>query len=79
MRAINCDGRLSLNINRLRDGFAQRGLECLGQPSNVVPVSVGDERVAKYMSGLLETGGYWPASSSFPRRFREEGLASVFR
>ena len=54
------------NVNRLRDSFAGRGVECLGQPSNVVPVSVGDETVAKYMSGLLEKKGLLSNMVEFP-------------
>src|SRR6185436_626983 len=30
------------NILRLRAGFAARDIECLGAPSNVIPVTVGD-------------------------------------
>src|SRR6185503_18715267 len=70
------------NVNRLRDSFAARGVTCLGQPSNVVPVSVGDEIVAKYMSGLLESRGLLSNMVEFPAvprgksRFRFQVMAT---
>jgi glycine C-acetyltransferase len=70
------------NINRLRDGFAKRGVECLGHASNVVPVSVGDESVAKYLSGLLESKGLLANLVEFPAvprgkaRFRFQVMAT---
>ena len=54
------------NINRLRESFAQRGVECLGEPSNIVPVNVGDEILAKQMSGMLEGKGLLASMVEFP-------------
>ena len=70
------------NIKRLRAAFAKRGVECLGEPSNVVPVSVGDETVAKIMSGLLEKIGLLTNLVEFPgvprgkSRFRFQVMAT---
>jgi len=70
------------NIKRLRSAFAKRGVECLGQPSNVVPVSVGDETVAKHMSGLIEKAGLLANLVEFPgvprgkSRFRFQVMAT---
>jgi 7-keto-8-aminopelargonate synthetase-like enzyme len=70
------------NINRLRDGFESQGIECLGQPSNVVPVSVGDETLAKWTSKLLEANGLlanlveFPAVPKGQARFRFQVMAN---
>ena len=70
------------NIKRLRASFERRGVECLGQPSNVVPVSVGDETLAKYTSGLLERNGLLANLVEFPgvprgkSRFRFQVMAT---
>ena len=70
------------NIHQLRDGFRARGIECLGQPSNVVPVTVGDERLAKWTSRFLEEKGLianlveYPAVARGRARFRFQVMAS---
>jgi glycine C-acetyltransferase len=70
------------NIKRLRDAFASRGIECLGQPSNVVPVTVGDERLAKWTSHYLEKNGLianlveFPAVARGRARFRFQVMAT---
>jgi glycine C-acetyltransferase len=70
------------NIQQLREGFAAQGLECLGQPSNVVPVTVGDERLAKWTSRYLEENGLianlveYPAVARNRARFRFQIMAS---
>jgi glycine C-acetyltransferase len=70
------------NILRLRTGFASRGIECLGNPSNVVPVMCGDETVAKLTSRLLEEQGLianlveYPAVPRERARFRFQVMAS---
>ncbi len=70
------------NIKRLRAAFSRRGVECLGNPSNVVPVSVGDETLAKSMSGLLEKNGLLANLVEFPgvprgkSRFRFQVMAT---
>jgi glycine C-acetyltransferase len=70
------------NILRLRAGFESRGIECLGNPSNVVPVLCGDETVAKWTSRLLEENGLIANLVEFPAvpreraRFRFQVMAS---
>jgi glycine C-acetyltransferase len=70
------------NILRLRAGFESRGVECLGDPSNVVPVMCGDETVAKWTSRLLEENGLIANLVEFPAvpreraRFRFQVMAS---
>jgi glycine C-acetyltransferase len=70
------------NILRLRAGFESRGIECLGDPSNVVPVMCGDEVVAKITSRLLEENGLianlveYPAVPRERARFRFQVMAS---
>jgi len=70
------------NILRLRAGYESRGIECLGNPSNVVPVMCGDETVAKWTSRLLEERGLianlveFPAVPRGEARFRFQVMAS---
>jgi glycine C-acetyltransferase len=59
------------NILRLRAGYESRGIECLGHPSNVVPVMCGDETVAKWTSCLLEENGLIANLVEFPAVPRE--------
>ncbi|HJQ24649.1 MAG TPA: aminotransferase class I/II-fold pyridoxal phosphate-dependent enzyme [Blastocatellia bacterium] len=74
--------RSKANIHQLRDGFHRRGIETLGEPSNVVPVTVGDERVAKWTSRFLEENGLianlveYPAVARNRARFRFQVMAS---
>ncbi|HEX5731769.1 MAG TPA: pyridoxal phosphate-dependent aminotransferase family protein [Blastocatellia bacterium] len=70
------------NITDIRRSFAERGIECLGTGSNIVPVTVGDERLAKWTSRLLEENGLlanlveFPAVSRGRARFRFQVMAS---
>ncbi len=70
------------NINHLRASFTASGLECLGQPSPIVPVSVGDERLAKLTGRELEQNGLianlveFPAVSRGCARFRFQVMAT---
>jgi 7-keto-8-aminopelargonate synthetase-like enzyme len=70
------------NILRLRHAFEERGIECLGEPSNVVPVTVGDEVVAKWTSMFLEKNGLlsnlveFPAVERGKARFRFQVMAT---
>jgi len=59
------------NILRLRAGFESRGIECLGNPSNVVPVMCGDEMAARYTARLLEENGLIANLVEFPAVPRE--------
>lgn len=70
------------NILRLRGGFEVRGIRCLGQPSNVVPVMAGDDAVAKWTARLLEENGLianlveFPAVPRGEARFRFQVMAT---
>jgi glycine C-acetyltransferase len=70
------------NILRLRDSFHQRGLQCFGEPSNIVMVGVGDEALAKVTSGFLESNGLlanlveFPAVAKGKARFRFQVMAT---
>ncbi len=74
--------RSKANIHHLREGFRARGVETLGEPSNVVPVTVGDERLARWTSRLLEENGLianlveYPAVARNRARFRFQVMAS---
>ncbi len=74
--------RSQANIERLRAAFTARGLECYGQPSPIVPVSVGDERLAKWTARLLEEHGLianlveYPAVARGRARFRFQVMAT---
>lgn len=70
------------NALRLRAGFEIRGIECLGEPSNVVPVMAGDDTRAKWTARLLEENGLianlveFPAVGRGRARFRFQVMAS---
>lgn len=70
------------NILRLRAEFESRGLECLGNPSNVVPVMTGDEVLAKWTGRFLEENGLlanlveFPAVARGKARFRFQVMAT---
>jgi glycine C-acetyltransferase len=70
------------NINHLRSSFTASGLECLGEPSPIVPVSVGDEKLAKLTGRALEQNGLianlveFPAVSRGRARFRFQVMAT---
>lgn len=74
--------RSKTNINQLRGDFAAKAVECLGTPSNVVPVTVGDERLAKWTSHFLEMNGLianlveYPAVPRNRARFRFQVMAT---
>ena len=73
------------NILRLRAGFEVRGLECLGDPSNVVPVVVGDDDAGRWTGRLLEENGVIANFVEFPAvprgraRFRFQVMATHTR
>jgi len=70
------------NVIRLRAGFDVRGLECLGDPSNVVPVIAGDDAVGRWTGRLLEENGLIANLVEFPAvprgrsRFRFQVMAT---
>ncbi len=70
------------NINQLRSLFTAEGLYCYGQPSPIVPVSVGDEKLAKWTARAIEEHDLianlveYPAVSRGKARFRFQVMAS---
>lgn len=70
------------NIRQLRASFAACDLECYGQPSPIVPVSVGDDKLAKWTARLLEENGLianlveYPAVARGRARFRFQVMAT---
>lgn len=70
------------NIRQLRAAFEADGLECYGQPSPIVPVGVGDERLAKLTARALEANGLianmveYPAVARGRARFRFQVMAT---
>ena len=69
------------NSLALRGGFAERGMECLGDPSPVVPVPVGDAAVARLAAReVFERGVFvnlveYPAVPVRGSRFRMQVMA----
>ena len=53
-------------VGALRQALAERGLECLGDPSAVVPVLIGDTPVARLASGGVLRRGLFAALVEFP-------------
>lgn len=74
--------RSQRNIRQLRAAFEAEGLECYGQPSSIVPVGVGDERLAKLTARALEANGLianmveYPAVARGRARFRFQVMAT---
>ncbi len=69
------------NIQALREGLGARGLKCLGEPSPVVPVQIGDPRVARVAARLVFERGVLanivehPAVRQADSRFRMQVMA----
>ena len=53
-------------IGTLRQSLTERGLQCLGDPSAVVPVLIGDTPVARLASGGVLRRGLFAALVEFP-------------
>jgi 7-keto-8-aminopelargonate synthetase-like enzyme len=70
------------NIAQLRTAFESEGLYCYGRPSPIVPVGVGDERLAKWTARTIEENGLianlveYPAVARGRARFRFQVMAS---
>lgn len=69
-------------VNALRTGFEGRGIQCIGAPSAIVPVPVGQEAVARISSWLMFQRGVlanlveFPAVALGKSRFRMQVMAS---
>lgn len=65
----------------MRASFAADDIKCLGRPSPIVPVPVGEERVARLASSLLPPKGVFANLVEFPAvavgtaRFRMQVMA----
>lgn len=74
--------RSAVNIEQLRSSFLARGLPCFGQPSPIVPIGVGDEKLAKWTGRALEANGLianlveYPAVARGCSRFRFQVMAT---
>jgi 7-keto-8-aminopelargonate synthetase-like enzyme len=73
---------LARNVLAVRDTLARMGLRCLGEPSPIVPVTVGSERVARVASRRLHERGVhanlveFPAVAIGASRFRMQVMAT---
>jgi glycine C-acetyltransferase len=74
--------RARANSLALRDAFAGYGIRCLGEPSNVVPVPVGDPKVARLAAKLVFERGVFANLVEYPAvrlretRFRMQVMAT---
>jgi 7-keto-8-aminopelargonate synthetase-like enzyme len=75
-------GQLLQNIRQLRAAMSERGLEVAGAPSPIVPIFVGNEKVARLTSQLLAARGLlanlveFPAVAKGKARFRFQVMAN---
>ncbi len=75
-------GRLMDAVKAMRGTFAEHGVDCLGQPSAIVPVVIGDERVARVAHRLMQKRQIaamileYPVVASGSARFRLQVMAS---
>lgn len=73
--------KLMAVVLALRGRFAEHGIECFGAPSAIVPVHVGNEKVARIASRLLTDRGVlanlveYPAVPVGSARFRMQAMA----
>lgn len=58
--------RLMRNVHALRDGMAAHGMQCLGDPSAVVPVLIGHTPLARIASGEVLRRGLFSNLVEFP-------------
>jgi aminotransferase class I and II len=69
-------------IQVMRETFARHGMTCLGDPSNIVPVLVGDEAIGRVAFRLVCSRGVMSNLVEFPAvgigkaRFRMQVMAS---
>jgi len=69
-------------VHTLRNGFHERGTSCLGNPSAIVPVPIGDEKVARIAHRLLQRRNIaamileYPVVATGSARFRLQVMAS---
>ncbi|MFD1146460.1 aminotransferase class I/II-fold pyridoxal phosphate-dependent enzyme [Saccharothrix hoggarensis] len=59
-------GRLFNAIHALRDELTTRGLTCMGSPSPIVPVLIGNEKLARTVNRLLFDRGVLAFMVEFP-------------
>jgi glycine C-acetyltransferase len=58
--------RLFAAIHALRDGLTGRGLTCLGSPSPIVPLLIGNEKLARTANRFLFDRGVLTLMVEFP-------------
>lgn len=59
-------GRLFAAIDALRDELTSRGLTCMGEPSPIVPLLIGNEKLARTANRLLFDRGVLAFMVEFP-------------
>lgn len=59
-------GRLFMTIDALRDELTNRGLTCMGMPSPIVPLLIGNEKLARIANRLLFDRGVLAFMVEFP-------------
>lgn len=69
-------------VNFIRDAFAKNGIECLGTPSAIIPVMIGDEKVARIAHKIMTERNIATMILEYPvvpigaARFRLQVMAS---
>lgn len=59
-------GQLFDAVHALRDELTYQGLTCMGMPSPIVPVLIGNEKLARTVSGMLFDRGVHAFMAEFP-------------
>jgi glycine C-acetyltransferase len=74
--------KLGENVRQLRQAFKGHKIHCLGRPSPIVPVPVGEDRIGRVASSLLVGRGVFANLVEFPAvavgsaRFRMQVMAN---
>ena len=73
--------KMMANVSALRNAFAPYGITCMGDPTPIVPVPIGNEKIARLASNLLFSSGVFANLVEFPAvavgaaRFRMQVMA----
>ena len=59
-------GRLHSNVQKIRDGLAERGFDCTPSPTAIIPIMIGDEAEAIKKSAKLFEMGVMVIGFGFP-------------
>ena len=75
-------GKLMNVVHGMRDTFSHHGIDCLGRPSAIVPVPIGDEKVARVVHRLCRERNIatmileYPVVATGSSRFRLQVMAT---